>query len=65
MIFKRLCLEFAGFDTDTIGDLKQMLSENCIKRKDVGPMADIVEMNARSNAGSYGEGAAASGFTPP
>ena len=63
MIFKRLCLEFAGFDTDTIGDLKQMLSENCIQRKDVGPMADIVEMNTRTAAGSF-EGAAATGFSP-
>jgi phospholipid-translocating ATPase len=41
MIFKKLNLEFAAFDTDTIGELQSMLVDNCTKNRDAGPMADV------------------------
>ena len=51
MIFKKLNLEFAAFDTDTIDDLKRMLVDNCRQRKDAGPMSDVA---GSANVGSEG-----------
>ena len=59
MIFKKVNLEFAAFDTDTIGDLHQMLIDNCRKGKDVGPAADLVAMSRNTTqVGPFDEGGA-------
>jgi len=42
MIFKKLNMEFAAFETDSMPDLKAMLVDNCSQRSDAGPMADLV-----------------------
>ena len=41
MIFKKLNMEFAAFETESMPDLKAMLVENCQQSRD-GPMADLV-----------------------
>jgi hypothetical protein len=43
MIFKRLNLEFNDFDTETIVEVKEMLSKNCKEKGNAGPMSDIID----------------------
>ena len=43
MIFKKLNMEFAAFDLDNLPDLRSMLVENCMQKRDAGPMSDICE----------------------
>ena len=43
MIFKKLNMEYAAFDTENLPDLKQMLVENCQMKPGSGPMADIAD----------------------
>lgn len=46
MIFKKLNLEYAAFDTETLPELRNMLVENCLQRKDAGPMSDLVGLQS-------------------
>jgi len=46
MIFKKINLEYAAFDQDTMPELRNMLIENCEKMRDAGPMADLVAQPA-------------------
>lgn len=48
MIFKKLNMEFAAFDLDNLPDLRSMLVENCMQKKDAGPMSDIFEKQQES-----------------
>ena len=43
MIFKKLNMEYAAFDLDNLPDLRSMLVENCMQKRDAGPMSDIFE----------------------
>ena len=43
MIFKKLNMEYAAFDLDNLPDLRTMLNDNCMQRRDCGPMADVAE----------------------
>lgn len=36
-------MEYAAFDLDSLADLQKMLEDNIMKRRDCGPMADVVE----------------------
>ena len=40
MIFKKMSMEWAQFDLESLGDMKALLEENC--ERGVGPMNDIV-----------------------
>ena len=48
MIFKKLNMEFAAFDTENINDLKELLSKNCHENKNSGPMWDLFQAGNRS-----------------
>ena len=50
MIFKKLNMEYAAFDLDTITDLKSMLKNNCEVNRGSGPMADLFQRKG-GNAG--------------
>jgi hypothetical protein len=41
MIFKKLNMEDAAFDLDSLPDLKALLLENCEQGGELGPMADL------------------------
>ena len=43
MVFKKLNMEYAAFDLDNLPDLRSMLVENCMQKRDSGPMSDIFE----------------------
>ena len=58
MIFKKLNMEYAAFDSDTLPDLRSMLFENCSQKRDAGPMSDVVEKFA--NTGSLASSSLAS-----
>jgi hypothetical protein len=49
MIFKKLNMEDAAFDQDSMNDLKALLIENCEMRPNTGPMSDLVK-NLPNNA---------------
>jgi phospholipid-translocating ATPase len=49
MIFKKLNMEYASFDLENLPDLRKMLIDNCNKRRDCGPMADIVAKFGNEN----------------
>jgi phospholipid-translocating ATPase len=49
MIFKKLNMEYAAFDLDSLPDLRAMLDDNCMQRRDCGPMADVAEKFGNGN----------------
>lgn len=44
MIFKKLNLEFAAFDLESLPDLKNMLRDVYSKYGDAGPMSDLIKI---------------------
>jgi len=44
MIFKKLNLEFAAFDLESLLDVKNMLRDVYTKYGDAGPMSDLIKI---------------------
>lgn len=58
MIFKKMSMEWAQFDLDSLGDMKALLDENC--RAGIGPMTDIQLDPSTGESIIINEGAAVS-----